>query len=348
MQLLRLKSGIPVDISLLPSLTVGMENVKEKLNNILDKRNRIRWMAVAGEFGTGKSHFLGLARHVGCTKGWAVGSLVANTADGSLAQPQRHLPFMLDTTVSPYGSAVGIVELFKEWWNGTRRSEIVQWARANAGNLHLADELISLEKESLTIDVVCEYLGAKMLGARTGNPIYRRAVCHHFVQVISLLKATGHIGLLLLIDEVESVFRLATSRSWVAALRTLSTYCCDPLLGDLRLVFMATPEARQEIRAELPGILQEVESQISTPPEEKLALRRFAEELKRFGWGECPRLEGSQRIALARLVADLHIRANGKGEPFYPPLQIREWLSRRDVHVRYVIRMLLAYLDSYT
>ena len=79
---------------------------------------------------------------------------------------------------------------------------------------------------------------------------------------------------------------------------------------------MATLEARQEIQAELPGILEEVESQISTPQEEKLALRRFAEEVKRFGWGQCSRLQDNQRIALARLVADLHFRANGKGEPY--------------------------------
>lgn len=347
MQLWRLKAGMPVDTSLLPTLTVGMDDLREKLNNLLDGQNSGRWMAVAGEFGGGKSHFLSLARYLACAKGWAVCSLVANTADGSLAQPQRHLQFLLDTVVSPQGSAVGIVELFMEWWNGSLRPQILQWARANAVILPLAYDLVLLERELLEFDTVSEFLGAKILGARTGNPMYRRAVCHHLAQVIGLLKATGHRGLVLLFDEVESVFRLATSRSWTAALRSLGTYCCDPLLTDLALVFVATPQARQEIQVELPRILQEVESQVSTPEEEKAALRRFVEELKKFGWSECPKLDGDQRIALGQCIVDLHARANGRGAPMYPTPRMLAWLSRRDVTIRHAVRTLLAWLDSY-
>lgn len=348
MQLARLKAGIPVDHSLLPSLTVGMDNLQERLSRLLDGGHSGRWMAVAGEFGNGKSHFLSLARHLACAKGWAVCSLVANGTDGSLAQPQRHLQFALDTTVSPQGAAVGIVELFAEWWDGSLRPQIVQWAGANAGILPLADDIISLEKKSLEFSAVTEYLGAKILGARAGNPLYRRKACNHLAQVIDLLMATGHQGLVLLIDEVESVFRLSTSRSWMASLRTLGNYCCDPLLANLAVVFVATPQAKQEIQLELPRTLQEIEFQVSTPKEEKLALRKFVEEMERFGWNECPELDGNQRIALGLCIIDLYVHATGRDDHVTPSPQMRAWLSRRDIPVRHAVRLLLTWLDSYT
>ena len=348
MQLLRLKSGLPVDTNLLPSLTVGMGKLLEKLSTFLDSHRKCRWIAETGEFGEGKSHFLGLAKYIAYSKGWAVCYLVANTTDGSLAQPQRHLQFALDTVGSPNGCGIGIVELFGEWWEGPLRPEILRWAETNSAVRPLARDLILLEKRLIDFSSLVEFLGAKILGARTNNPLYRRAAWHHLAQITELLRTTGHKGLVLLIDEVESIFRLATSQSWTAAMRCLGTYCCFPLLGNLLIIFVLTPQARQEIEMELPRIIREVEYQVTTPEEEKVALRSFAEELKRFGWSACPRLNGGQQIELALRIIDLHQRANKSKAPMSLSPRMRSWLSGTDTNIRYAVRTILGWLDSYT
>lgn len=347
MQLWRLKSGLPVDTNILPSLTVGMGELLEKLSIFLDSHRKCRWIAATGEFGEGKSHFLGLAKYIAYSKGWAVCYLVANTTDGSLAQPQRHLQFVLDTLGSPNGCGIGIAELFGEWWEGPLRTEILRWAETNSAVQPLARELILLEKRLIDFSSLVEFLGAKILGARTNNPLYRRAVWHHLAQITELLRATGHKGLVLVVDEVESVFRLATSQSWTAAMRCLGTYCCFPLLGNLLIIFVLTPQARQEIEMELPRIIREVEYQVTTPEEEKVALHSFAEELKRFGWSACPRLNGSQQIELALKIIDLHRGANKGRTPIVLPAKMRSWLFRTDINIREAIRTILAWLDSY-
>lgn len=348
LQLARLKAGTPVDGRILPSLTIGMERLESKLSELLEKRVDRRWMALVGDFGEGKSHFLNLSRHTGHSRGWAVCNLVANISDGSLAHPQRHLQFVLDTMHSPYGSGVGLVELFREWWESSRRSAILEFANTFPRESPIAQHLIGLEEGSIELDIVCEYLGGKYLGARAGSATSRKAFRKHLEDITSLLIAVGHKGLLVLIDEIESVFRLSNYPSWIAALRSLGSYCCDPRLRNVVVVFVSTFEARQKIQKELSEILKEVESQMSTADEEKAALKIFVEQLDRHGWHRCHRLDPEQRKELANSIARLHAVGNGSKSTRIPPSGMLDWISEKDISIRQAVRTLVAWLDSYT
>ena len=60
--------------------------------------------------------------------------------------------------------------------------------------------------------------------------------------IMEWLKATGHKGLLLFIDELDNVVRQIHGKAHPACFRTLAWYCAAPRLDALRVVVAMTPE----------------------------------------------------------------------------------------------------------
>jgi len=344
MQLAHLKAGAPPDDGLLAELSVGTEPLCRAFVRNLQPSNAARWLALAGDFGAGKSHLLAVLRQAAHQSGWATCSLVANNAEGSLAQPQRHLPFLLDTVASPQSAPIGIVELLTEWLGNNHRHPLMNWARGREYSSEIARALVLFDKGVFHQQTIREVIGAKVLGARVGSPAYRRAACAHVRDVSEMLVSVGHQGLVILIDEIESVFRLSSQPSWVAALRSLAVYCCDPALKNVRVIFAVTPEARSQIDRDKAGVAREIGSQLTTPIEEKSAIRMLAAGLDSMSWHECPRLDQRQRIELATRLVRLHATAHTTSEVRIPEGLVR-WLGKDEVSVRSAIGTLLGWLD---
>ena len=57
----RLQRGVPPVEGLL-ELSLGMEPLTQRLDNLLQEKPPLRWLAVQSEYGEGKSHFHAVAR----------------------------------------------------------------------------------------------------------------------------------------------------------------------------------------------------------------------------------------------------------------------------------------------
>lgn len=115
--LARLKRGIPPAMNI-SQLAVGMERLEDRLESLLQRDVRSRWLAVTGEYGEGKSFFRALASERALAAGYAVASFDVNKDEGALHQPQRHLAVLLNSLQSPLAELQnhqGLLDVFRHW-----------------------------------------------------------------------------------------------------------------------------------------------------------------------------------------------------------------------------------------
>jgi hypothetical protein len=75
---------------------------------------------------------------------------------------------------------------------------------------------------------------------------------------MELVAQTGAKGLVLLIDEVESIYtKLPNAKSRAGAYGVLSALCAGEQLLDLRVALAITPDADRQMRADLPDLANE-------------------------------------------------------------------------------------------
>ena len=152
------------------------------------------------------------------------------------------------------------------------------------------------------------FVSAQDLFRRSG---YARFAAGYRLQfVLEWLRATGHQGLFLFIDEVDNVLRQIHGKAHPACFRTLAWYCSCPALQNLRVVFAGTPEIFDALdhggRAQYAESLR---SQETVREEEVRVYERWKREADRQaaeGWEKCATLRHAQRITLFNRIAEIH------------------------------------------
>jgi hypothetical protein len=237
---------------------------------------RPRWLQVRGNYGEGKSHALSLLRDVAHVCGYATCQLTADGASSALNHPQRFLPVMLGTLEVPGCQFSGYEHLLYETFIdaarasaaqaivgahlNTARSVDVRTLAAIAQIISLAsrpgevgtDEIIRL------IGTVTLHLSGESVHHRPSTPASRGLVYDLLAVCMEIVAQTGAKGLVLLIDEVESIFtKLPNAKSRAGAYRVLSTLCAGQQFSDLRVAVAITPDADRQMLADLPALPNE-------------------------------------------------------------------------------------------
>ena len=311
---------------------VGMNHLERRLSTLLLPDSRPRWFAVTGEYGEGKSFFRALACENALDAGYAVASFDVNRDEGALHQPQRHMSVLLNTLRSPLPTLrdhQGILDILRQWLAAATREEfIVTLGRLAA----IAPVLKSVEDTSHVRRLIANALAAERSDALAASPhlfklfalmsagdlvgrsSYARFSAAYRVQlVLEWLKATGHQGLFLFIDEIDNVARQISSNGHPACFRTLAWYCSCRQLQPLRVIFAMTPEMQQRLNTNSRNYYGEaLRSQQTVLVEECAVYNRWNPEATHTTpsvWDSCVPLNAVQRVELFRRIAQVHSAA---------------------------------------
>ncbi len=268
----RLRSGLP-PIGHLSELTIGSDRLRSALLSFLDKR--ARWMVVAGNYGEGKSHSLALLSELARAEGYATCQLSADGALAALNHPQRFLPVLLATLEAPGRVSRGYGNLLFEFLSDdksrqqvreiVRRQIIRHLTRADAEHLAraLADANVRNRPDSfaLAADQIALHLSGESIQHRSATEGTRIFAYSLLKIALEILVASGSKGLVVLIDETESIItKLPSIRSRLGAYRVLSALCESPELVHCKVALAATPDALRQFAEEIPTMINELGS----------------------------------------------------------------------------------------
>jgi hypothetical protein len=314
----RLRAGLP-PLQHVAELTVGSEHLCTPLSRFLHNAGAPRWMVITGNYGEGKSHSLALLRELAHQEGYATCQL---SADGSLAalnHPQRFLPLLLATLETPAGAARGYGNLLFEFLSddGSRdrvkrivqREIIRHLPRADAEHLGRALTGYNINNNSdslvLAADQIALHLSGESIQHRPATEGTRIFAYSLLRIALEILVASGLKGLVVLIDETESIStKLPGIRSRLGAYRVLSALCESPELINCKVCLAATPDALRQFAAEIPMMINELGK---TPGE---PVQTWAKRLKEGPMTlACRRLEHGQRGELLNSVRRIYSQA---------------------------------------
>jgi hypothetical protein len=259
--ILRLKAGLaPLDR--LEELTVNRARHFDYLSSLLStaKSESHAFGIVLGPYGSGKSHFLQLAKQFALNHKFAVAQLNLDTGVASLSHPQRHVSSILSTLTAPppWGSLLE--------WVGTvfddpveslsiedhLRSKLNQYR--SIGNT--ADEILAIvdssPREQRSVRIVEHLSGGLLVGYSAHTRARLRA--YELLQFWAKLcrDYLGCAGLVLLLDEMENLFSGAVYWNILSrrtALRTLGYYSSN--LKPAAIVCALTPDGWDQFRDEI-------------------------------------------------------------------------------------------------
>ncbi len=357
----RLRSGVPPHEHV-QELTVGDSRVISGFKELLGAASR-RWVLVAGDYGEGKSHALALLRDMAHRGGFATCHVAADAWGCALNHPQRFLPALLSTLELPGRSTCGYAGLLRllmldaggasrlmadvvRHLPGAREIEVK--ARYYVGRVVLAHRQREQEDsqaiEAEIRDATYHLTGASIQHRAASNSV--REVAYGLLGIaIGQAKVAGARGLVLTIDEFESVFtKLHNRRSRLGAYRVLSALCEGPELKDLRVALAMTPDSEVLLDAAIPEM-----SGASGLECERVA-----------GWASA--LAGRSvrlfrcRTPTGRLLVDLAARVGELYRLAYPNAWLaagpRGWdrfvreAVRRPIPLRLLVRLLVDFLDA--
>ncbi len=329
--LARLKRGVPPTLGIF-RFAVGMHHVEQRISTLLLPDSRPRWFAVTGEYGEGKSFFRALACENALEAGYAVASFDVNRDEGALHQPQRHLSVLLNTLQSPLPALrdhQGILDVLRQWlitapgdeFAATlRRLAAISPALKSVGDTSRVDWLVAnaLAAETSSAFATSPYLFTMLALMSAGDLVARSSyarfsAAYRLQLVLEWLKATGHRGLFLFIDEIDNVARQISRNGHPACFRTLAWYCSCPQLQSLRVIFAMTPEMQQRLDTNSRNYYgEELKSQQTVLPEECAVYNRWNREAGQTTpsvWESCVSLNAVQRVELFRRIAKVHCEA---------------------------------------
>jgi hypothetical protein len=325
--IIRLKAGLS-PLHYLDDLTVDLAGHKSYLCRLLNKGSgqRTRLGIVLGAYGSGKTHFLQVAKRHALSGKFAVAQLSQDTGLGSLVHPQRHVFNLLTslTLPQPYGPAL-------DWL---------------ASSLNEPQETRALEAAFREIQSDCPVVaGSALWILRNVSPIARAPLLLDYLSGASLVGKTAHLsmrvkayqllrfwtvlctrvlectGTVLLIDELETLFSNAVYWSIISrrsAYRSLSYYTENLPLTTTICAF--TPEGWANLRGEMAVGGSEFFNGACDYPMEDIS-RLFRLFLAERPHELTPLTDGGYRTLFERL-SHLHIKARG-----YP----RSWISAVEV-----------------
>ncbi len=344
----RLRSGLP-PFEHLEYFTSGAAGLIDCTDRLLRGNGTdARWMQVIGDYGAGKSHSLSLVREIAQRRHYATCHLSGDGTSSALNHPQRFISALLATLEIPgspiYGYEDFLYDVFRDPARAEALSQIVHLklygTHSVAAQLrgHLAQLLHLLKSRDLEDSSqsgptafhtwsAIRHLSGQSIRHRSGTPIMRQFAYELLEIAAELVVTFGSEGLVLLIDEVESVYtKLPNVRSRHGAHRVLAALCESTSLKRCRIVLAITPDACCRFHTDIPLIL-ELTSDLSCEPVERWAERLTAD----LGITvACNRLDYRARKDLLVRIREFYLST-------YP--QTRERL-RQDFWERFVAELL--------
>jgi bacteriophage exclusion system BrxC/D-like protein len=228
----RLRSGI-VPISELERLSVGYDAIAERVTSQLVSLSRgeeIPPLFVRGEWGSGKSHFLGYVRMVADAWKIPAATVEVNARSAALNYPQRLYPLVAENL--RYGEdVVGLRGLVMEWLSDVGASARLARAAENRALGPIAGAIRSLRwrydnGDRVAFDDYGDW--STLLGAdlRWADYAYKRAqALSRLGELGMLFRDLGAGGMVLIFDECETIDQLANYRSRLTAYGVFGRLC---------------------------------------------------------------------------------------------------------------------------
>jgi hypothetical protein len=330
----------------LARLSVGYEQMKlvvEWSLAVLGRGETPIPLFVRGEWGTGKTHFLSYVRATAAAAWYASSRIDLNARGTALSHPQRWLPHVADDVQA--GDRMGIQELLLPLvQTAEQRRRMIDFSERNPGEVGWAVWTLCHEFESSGGLGVANHGGwGTLRGADlswSDHPSKREKALSRTAAVASLCNAMGLKGLVLILDEAETIDQLWNVRSRLAAYAVLGRLF---QMRSLWCVLGSTPRFDRTIRSDLSnGILS---SAVIT-----MEATRFL-----LGWdrGEYQVIEppviGRQGATdLAQMVASLYHLAYRHVSPNAAALCercVEDWIRNPVRNPRRLVRLVIHRLD---
>ncbi len=314
---LRLKAGL-CPLRAIEDVTVNASRYSAFLDNVLDMAlgGNAAFGIVEGTYGTGKTHFLQLAREKALKKGAAIAQLSADSGQRALGHPQRHVCHLIAGLQLPSGMTLASF-LSRAQEEDQVRSSVVSAVEPLTKGEFSDLAFVVLQALSSTIprwdakELIDESMGFALAG-KPSSPSARWHSYHRLQFWISVVLNMGCTSILLLLDEIENLFQRAVCPSVSsrrAAYRTLSFYT-SLKLRKTSVLWAMTPDGRQELMEEYRQEFSAVAAQLTRLDE----YERIQVLGKRLSESEPLRLKplkDNDLRELAELVIALHGRARG-------------------------------------
>jgi hypothetical protein len=258
----RLKAGLS-PYHHLEELTIGFSRLKRWIAPLLhDDGSGDHLAIVSGPYGAGKTHALQVARLVAARRGFATTTMSPDLGQSILAHPQRLVTSLIESMDCFDGRRwVGAHDLFSQLWEDQGgRQALLTSLREMACK---SDPVASVASEALgwaqhgfatgDVEPVIEYFFGIRL-SRKANYVGSREAAYGLLGMWHQLfrLRCGAKGLLILLDEVEALFRpnvcpsIASRR---AAYRAFAGFLGGQL-DDVRALWAITPDGLQQLNAE--------------------------------------------------------------------------------------------------
>ncbi len=342
----RLRVGV-VPGSVLEQLSVGYEQLSQQL---LDGMHGLRLgrqptaLFVRGEWGSGKSHCLTFARLLARQRGVAASMVSLNARSSPLNYPQRFYP-VLAANLEDGSAERGLRPLLTSWLlDPSKRARLLAFSRDSAaGELRWALYTLASRHDFDEIAAPqAEWTWNTLLGSDLswGDYPYKRAKALDRVQALSsMLRQVGLPGLVLTLDEAETIDQLWNVRSRLVAYEVLGRLTTMP---GVWCVIGVTERFARTVEGDLArGLLDATDS----PQPARQFLRAWQD--KAFDVIELPAIDRAMASTLARKVADLYHAA-------YPVSAVdrelvahcvRLWSQNPSRNPRRLIRLMVHHLD---
>lgn len=328
--ILRLKSGLsPLDR--VEDLTVDVDRHKSFLCSLLQEvgTNGKSFGIVLGPYGSGKTHFLQLAKNHAFSQHYAVAQLGQDTGLGSLSHPQRHISTVLTSlsAPSPFGNVLEWLGALAD--DDTNNSAIEVYLMGlmgrDAGINEVAASSLSILRQTphqfRSIKLI-EYLsGASLVGC--GAYVRARLNAYNLLRFWTKFctEVLGCSGLLLLIDEVESLFSNAvcwTIMSRRTAYRSLAYYANN--IEPAAILCTFTPDGWNLLQAEIRERNDYFKNYWSRMEAEDVP--KLLRILSRVQPHELSQLDGRGYLALGNKLKCLHAEARGYADTSMSGVQL--------------------------
>lgn len=263
----RLRSGLPPSEAI-NELCVDFDRPLTTMHKVLLRpAESRRWLVVHGQYGGGKTHFLQVMRSEAHRNGYATCYLCSDGYASALNHPQRFLHVLLGTMEVSGRPGVGYDHLIsqclatpqgRDWLTGAVNRCSVGFRQPFVTALNLLASLDystpSARPEPYFVSEIIEQLSGGTMVYRGATPSAREVVYHLLRLACEVIRHAGGRGLVLLIDEVESVFtKMPSARSRSGAMRVLSALCETPELPDVVTALALTPDAVAQLQNESPA-----------------------------------------------------------------------------------------------
>jgi hypothetical protein len=355
----RLRSGTPPSENT-RDLTVGAERMNPIIGRWLSREGGpSRWLLVSGDYGDGKTHTLTFIRDVAHSLGYATCHLTADASSSALNHPQRFLPVLLGTLEFPSSHITGYEELLYQVLSdsetavqarqaadrflGTGRTADARASFAISQIMQIDGNASGSDEHSKVIRTATYHLSGDSTRYRPGTAATRSGTYALLQVALDLIKEQGARGLVVLLDEVESVFtKLPTVRSRLGAYRVMAALSEAPDFQDMKVALAVTPDAEKWIRTDLSSNAAGIDA-LACEPVEAWSTSLAA----RHADIRCRALRPEQRVELAKRVHGVYQSAYPEGK-----VSTEQWnsfldeISSRELPVRSIVREVIDFLDS--